>query len=73
MIKSFKLRLKVCDTKGTVIVAKISPLGNGTVNIDLPYIEAVSKDNALNCPSGKIHRTVTSGNYSNTIECFCDK
>jgi hypothetical protein len=46
MANSYKLPLAVCDTNGKIIVATITPLGKDRVNLKLPELKAVIKDNA---------------------------
>lgn len=41
---SYRVPLKVCTTKGTRIIAKVSQVSGEKNRIDLPYIEAVEKD-----------------------------
>lgn len=52
MATPYKLDLKVSRPSGEIILAKITPMQNGRINLELPYIEAIKKDKELNCPSG---------------------
>jgi len=54
MARSYEVRLKVCDTNGNVIIAKVDQISKDTSRITLPFIQAVAEDKKMGYENGII-------------------
>lgn len=61
------VRLKVCDPSGKVVISKVTYL-NGVATIELPFIEAVKKDNPEFAKNGVVKYTVPQRRYQKAKE-----
>jgi len=55
-MKSYNLPLKVCDTKGKVVIAKVEQIDKHRNRVTLPYLSAIEKDREINFPDGKFKK-----------------